>query len=253
MFYVSYSMSLSVFFFLMIRRPPRSTLFPYTTLFRPSPLPDARVARRRAPPVVPGILLSSGAAVAGDRSVRRDRVQSLLHGPRRLQPGGGQAGQRGGPAPARNLRQSPRRPVRNDLLAHRVRPVRRIGAVRDQAGPGQRRQPPVEPMALPEHPRPADAGRRQGIRKSPTTTEPPVPRNDSHAALVTVRGTRWGESRGAALAPPIFNHARSNTSTSASSTPMSRSEGCALTAAPSPGQRGWPSSVTAPRATCTHA
>src|SRR5450432_3452275 len=25
---------LSVFFFLMIRRPPRSTLFPYTTLFR---------------------------------------------------------------------------------------------------------------------------------------------------------------------------------------------------------------------------
>src|SRR6478736_9559634 len=25
----------SVFFFLMIRRPPRSTLFPYTTLFRP--------------------------------------------------------------------------------------------------------------------------------------------------------------------------------------------------------------------------
>src|SRR5256885_5635516 len=26
------------FFFLMIRRPPRSTLFPYTTLFRSSPL-----------------------------------------------------------------------------------------------------------------------------------------------------------------------------------------------------------------------
>src|SRR5256885_9769243 len=27
-------MNLSSFFFLMIRRPPRSTLFPYTTLFR---------------------------------------------------------------------------------------------------------------------------------------------------------------------------------------------------------------------------
>src|SRR2546425_8704913 len=27
---------LSLFFFLMIRRPPRSTLFPYTTLFRSS-------------------------------------------------------------------------------------------------------------------------------------------------------------------------------------------------------------------------
>src|SRR2546422_1636221 len=30
----SFSTLLSFFFFLMIRRPPRSTLFPYTTLFR---------------------------------------------------------------------------------------------------------------------------------------------------------------------------------------------------------------------------
>src|SRR5262245_64015595 len=30
-------MLLSLFFFLMIRRPPISTLFPYTTLFRSSP------------------------------------------------------------------------------------------------------------------------------------------------------------------------------------------------------------------------
>jgi len=29
---------LCLFFFLMIRRPPRSTLFPYTTLFRSSDL-----------------------------------------------------------------------------------------------------------------------------------------------------------------------------------------------------------------------
>src|SRR2546430_10093924 len=36
------------FFFLMIRRPPRSTLFPYTTLFRSHrALPD----RRHPPPV----------------------------------------------------------------------------------------------------------------------------------------------------------------------------------------------------------
>src|SRR3712207_8008666 len=35
-------MLLSSFFFLMIRRPPRSTLFPYTTLFRSdSPVYDA--------------------------------------------------------------------------------------------------------------------------------------------------------------------------------------------------------------------
>src|SRR3712207_8555440 len=43
-----------VFFFLMIRRPPRSTLFPYTTLFRsrvdePRAVPDAARAGRRQP------------------------------------------------------------------------------------------------------------------------------------------------------------------------------------------------------------
>src|SRR2546430_5033011 len=37
------------FFFLMIRRPPRSTLFPYTTLFRSPPVPPVRGARRGAP------------------------------------------------------------------------------------------------------------------------------------------------------------------------------------------------------------
>src|SRR2546426_6423436 len=31
----------SFFFFLMIRRPPRSTLFPYTTLFRSDRFPEA--------------------------------------------------------------------------------------------------------------------------------------------------------------------------------------------------------------------
>src|SRR5438477_7175979 len=48
--------SFNFFFFLMIRRPPKSTLFPYTTLFRSAradPLPDApgrlqRAALRRA-------------------------------------------------------------------------------------------------------------------------------------------------------------------------------------------------------------
>src|SRR6266540_5969105 len=34
--------SFCFFFFLMIRRPPRSTLFPYTTLFRPRGPPEAR-------------------------------------------------------------------------------------------------------------------------------------------------------------------------------------------------------------------
>src|SRR5207249_11522420 len=44
-----------LFFFLMIRRPPRSTLFPYTTLFRSS---------RSMPHRVPGGGLSGGAAIA---------------------------------------------------------------------------------------------------------------------------------------------------------------------------------------------
>src|SRR6266704_6333636 len=40
--------SCASFFFLMIRRPPRSTLFPYTTLFRP---PDPPWASRRCAPI----------------------------------------------------------------------------------------------------------------------------------------------------------------------------------------------------------
>src|SRR2546427_6686978 len=43
-----YCLSFFLFFFLMIRRPPRSTLFPYTTLFRSGPValfaPDHNVA-----------------------------------------------------------------------------------------------------------------------------------------------------------------------------------------------------------------
>src|SRR5260370_23570678 len=56
----------SVFFFLMIRRPPRSTLFPYTTLFRSQP-------RRRRPGLAgrgPGLLL---------RGDRQRRLRSEEH------------------------------------------------------------------------------------------------------------------------------------------------------------------------------
>src|SRR3712207_7546455 len=47
-------MGYAIFFFLMIRRPPRSTLFPYTTLFRSDLVPviadrHGRVDRRRIP------------------------------------------------------------------------------------------------------------------------------------------------------------------------------------------------------------
>src|SRR2546430_17073007 len=55
------------FFFLMIRRPPRSTLFPYTTLFRSDPLGrgDDRGSAAAAPPLARG---TRGPAHAGTRS-----------------------------------------------------------------------------------------------------------------------------------------------------------------------------------------
>src|SRR6266496_5164228 len=49
--FCSFSRSFSFFFFLMIRRPPRSTLFPYTTLFRSRPgRADRRAQPRRLRP-----------------------------------------------------------------------------------------------------------------------------------------------------------------------------------------------------------
>src|SRR6266511_726741 len=44
--YIRFEVSFLFFFFLMIRRPPRSTLFPYTTLFR-SPRPGWSAGRTR--------------------------------------------------------------------------------------------------------------------------------------------------------------------------------------------------------------
>src|SRR2546429_7202345 len=40
------------FFFLMIRRPPRSTLFPYTTLFRSHPCLAEHLVHQRGLPMV---------------------------------------------------------------------------------------------------------------------------------------------------------------------------------------------------------
>src|SRR5215813_14922146 len=54
------------FFFLMIRRPPRSTLFPYTTLFRSG---DRASGRRRASPYPP----------ARGRRRRSDRKSTRLN------------------------------------------------------------------------------------------------------------------------------------------------------------------------------
>src|SRR3712207_9441424 len=60
-----YSISLLLFFFLMIRRPPRSTLFPYTTLFR-SARPRARGGRGACTPE-PGLHAPPAARVRARR------------------------------------------------------------------------------------------------------------------------------------------------------------------------------------------
>src|SRR3712207_9222163 len=57
-----------IFFFLMIRRPPRSTLFPYTTLFRSTFCPDqihTRHAGERCEVIAEGLLAHAAMADAG--------------------------------------------------------------------------------------------------------------------------------------------------------------------------------------------
>src|SRR5207248_4069819 len=59
-----------VFFFLMLRRPPRSTLFPYTTLFRSADTPGSRPAAMTQVGGVNATFLVRD--YAGDRGVAYD-------------------------------------------------------------------------------------------------------------------------------------------------------------------------------------
>src|SRR5260370_20373532 len=52
-------------FFLMIRRPPRSTLFPYTTLFRSYDLRDREAVRGLFQTACPEVVLHLAAVVGG--------------------------------------------------------------------------------------------------------------------------------------------------------------------------------------------
>src|SRR5438270_4025477 len=67
--YLSTYFTLYLFFFLMIRRPPRSTLFPYTTLFR-SPLSYAGPDRLASWAIQP-FCSSLGSFGSGDRKSTR--------------------------------------------------------------------------------------------------------------------------------------------------------------------------------------
>src|SRR2546421_12553324 len=57
---LTYTYTLILFFFLMIRRPPRSTLFPYTTLFRSVLGPVARSVEHAQSHVAEHDLLEDG-------------------------------------------------------------------------------------------------------------------------------------------------------------------------------------------------
>src|SRR5438067_13437274 len=54
------------FFFLMLRRPPRSTLFPYTTLFRSAVVGIGSVHAGSAPNVIPDRATLTGTVRATD-------------------------------------------------------------------------------------------------------------------------------------------------------------------------------------------
>src|SRR5256885_6218791 len=138
------------FFFLMIRRPPRSTLFPYTTLFRSAPaggarsahgtlqLPTTRArARRGNPAVVPHRSAVCGGA---DGSGRPQEGQRSLWPPGRQHGPAARGGSAAGLVPGDRHRRALRR--------GRVR----AGAARDGGCGGVGRGP--------AHRRPGGAGRR---------------------------------------------------------------------------------------------
>src|SRR5271170_8396496 len=67
----------SIFFFLMIRRPPRSTLFPYTTLFR-SPRADGLRLHVELPELVARVRAQRSEEHTSELQSRVDLVCRLL-------------------------------------------------------------------------------------------------------------------------------------------------------------------------------
>src|SRR6266542_1129949 len=128
----------SPFFFLMIRRPPRSTLFPYTTLFQSEGAREGppAVARgrgpRREPPLAPrrarALRALPPVQVRGEGRAVPDPVRRLEHGAQRLRPDLARRPRVGAahdgpvPRPPRARRPRPALP-RGDALARRAPPA----------------------------------------------------------------------------------------------------------------------------------
>src|SRR5205814_9144521 len=71
----AHSSRIHSFFFLLLRRPPRSTLFPYTTLFRSSSLTYPALSPALSPSAPP----STTSAVGLSRPPARDRKSTRLN------------------------------------------------------------------------------------------------------------------------------------------------------------------------------
>src|SRR2546430_13347567 len=139
-----------LFFFLMMRRPPRSTLFPYTTLFR-----SLRCARRDAP----GRPAHARARCGANRLLRRHvprlgDARGLTDRARVREPAAAPA--------ARGLLHRDQRRRLPDAFPLRVARAGRPHARRGAAGH------PLDPL-----PHPADGDRDD--RAAPADREPPVP------------------------------------------------------------------------------
>src|SRR3989449_9157108 len=99
-----------LFFFLMIRRPPRSTLFPYTTLFRSHGQPAGGHRAARVRPEGPANRVQTGSL----RHVRRDDGPVRAGGARTPVPRPDRAGRAAAPGagtlpPAAAVETEPRR------------------------------------------------------------------------------------------------------------------------------------------------
>src|SRR2546428_4310205 len=68
-----------LFFFLMIRRPPRSTLFPYTTLFRSLPLSYSRATAPHGITDQFASALRASAASSGGTGLMKNPLRSEEH------------------------------------------------------------------------------------------------------------------------------------------------------------------------------
>src|SRR6266498_1750370 len=184
------------FFFLMIRRPPRSTLFPYTTLFR---------SRRR--------LRADGARHLCSRARHRYRI--ARHRPRG--PASRRAPASGTQAPPRRLRSATRadvaarRPARASPPATGARRPPWSGSWRDISHdrflpPRSRRGPRPRLLAEPA----GQAAERAGKRAVQPGRELHPPRDEDHP-LVPLHGAdqgtrhalRWQRSR----PPPVIRAA----------------------------------------------